>query len=541
MFRKLRNLETDFNLGHATIIIAVLTLASRLMGFARDLLMASRLGLSAESDVYFTAFRIPDLVYNILILGTLSVAFIPVFSEHFLNDKQKAYRLASNVFNLAIIFMAFLCVILFVLAKPLTHLIAPGFNDDQVAQTARITQIMLLSPIIFTASNVVSSVLISFKKFLVVNTAPLLYNLGIIIGIIFFYPRFGLTGLAGGVILGALMHVAIQIPELFRHGFRWSPTIDLKDKGFQQIGRLFLPRLFGMDISYVNFIIVSVIGSTLAVGSITAFNYANNIQAVSLGVFALSTAIALFPVLSELYAKKQVTEFVNTLQHAIIRILYFIVPITILILLFRAHLVRVLLGYGRCDWNCTITTFDTLGVLALGLLAQSLMPLFARAFYARQNTKTPVLMGLIAIVFNAVLSYYLAFGLGIQGIALGFVLATTINCILLFGALHRSLSTTPGITEEIMNRFDSIIVRRALKIILASISMGLISYMLLYLLVPFLDTHTVFGLFFQAAISGTVGILWYLGITGWLGLQEAEKLLSPVLRALRYVGITKIE
>jgi putative peptidoglycan lipid II flippase len=541
MFTKLRNLETNFHLGQATIIIAILTLASRLLGFIRDLLMASRLGLSAESDVYFTAFRIPDLVYNLLILGTLSVAFIPVFSEHFLKDKLKAYKLASNVFNIALILMALLCLILFILAKPLTHLIAPGFTDEQVAQTARITQIMLLSPIIFTASNVVSSVLISFKKFLVVNTAPLLYNLGIIIGIIFFYPKFGLAGLAGGVIMGALMHVAIQIPELFRHGFRWSPTLNTKDPGFRQIGRLFLPRLFGMDISYVNFVIVSVIGSTLAVGSITAFNYANNIQAVSLGVFALSTAIAIFPLLSELHAKQQVKEFVNTVQHAVIRILYFIVPITILMLLFRAHLVRVLLGYGRCDWNCTITTFDTLGVLALGLLAQSLMPLFARAFYARQNTKTPVLMGLIAIIFNAVLSYYLSFGLGIQGIALGFVLATTLNCILLFGALHRSLANTPGITSEIMNQFDSVIVRRALKIILASISMGLISYVLLYLLVPFLDTHTVLGLFLQAAISGSVGILWYLGITGWLGLQEAEKLISPVIKALRFLGLSKIE
>lgn len=541
MLRKLRQLEHTFHLGQATLIIAVLTLLSRLMGFIRDLLLASRFGLSMESDIYFAAFRIPDLVYNFLILGTLSVAFIPVFSEYYLKDKQRAYALASNVLNWALIGMTLICIILFVFARPLTHLIVPGFSDSQINQTVLITRIMLLSPIIFTASNVVSSVLVSLKKFLIVNTAPLFYNLGIIIGIIFFYPRYGLVGLAGGVILGALMHLSLQVPELIRFGFRWAPRLNYREEGMHKIGQLFLPRLFGMDISYVNFLIVSVVGSTLAVGSITAFNYANNIQAVSLGVFALSTAIALFPVLSELYAKHDLKQFISTVQHGIIRIIYFIVPITILILLLRAHIVRVLLGYGRCDWNCTITTFDTLGVLALGLLGQSLVPLFARAFYAQHNTKTPVIIGLVAIVVNGALSYFLSFGLGIQGIALGFVLATTLNCILLFGSLHRKLSHSPGVPVSVMEKFDRVIIKRAVKIVLASISMGLVSYILLYLLAPFLNTHTVIGLFLQAAIAGGIGIVWYIGITGWLGLHEAEKLLNPVLRALRFVGITKIE
>lgn len=538
MLNKLKHLEANFHLGNATLIIASLTLFSRITGFFRDLLLASRLGLSAESDIYFTAFRVPDLVYNLVILGTLSVAFIPVFSSYYIKDKQRAFSIANTVLNVSAAIMACICVLIFILADPLTKLIAPGFTLEQIAQTADITRIMVLSPLIFTISNVFGSVLISFKKFLIVSTAPLLYNVGIVVGILVLYPRWGLRGLAYGVLLGAVMHLGIQIPEALRHGFRWRPMLNLKDEGIKKIGKLFLPRIFGLDISYVNLLIVSIVGSTLATGSITAFNYANNIQAVSIGIFALSTAVAIFPVLSELYAKNDTKAFITTLQQAIIRVLYFIVPITILILLFRAHIVRLLLGYGRCDWNCTIITFDTLGVLSLGLLGQSLLPLFARAFYARQNTKTPVIIGFVALVLNAGLSYYLSLGLGIKGIALGFVIATTINCILMFSALHKTFTHAADINPEIMQSFDAVIVKKTLKIILASIAMGIISYASLYLLEPLVDTHTVFGIFIQAGTSGLVGLSVYVFLTRWMELHEGNQIVKIMLRALRYVNIS---
>ncbi len=541
MFDKLKRIEENFHLGNATLIIAGLTLFSRVLGFFRDLLLASRLGLSAESDVYFTAFRIPDLVYNLLILGTLSVAFIPVFSSYFLKDKPRAFRIASSVLNISAVGMALVCLLIFIFAKPLTKLIAPGFSAEQIHQTATLTRVMVLSPLIFTISNVFGSILISFKKFIIVNTAPLLYNAGIIFGIIFLYPRYGIKGLAVGVIIGALMHLGIQIPEAWRFGFRWQPSFSYADNGVKKIGKLFVPRLFGLDISYVNLVVVSVVGSTLATGSITAFNYANNIQAVSLGIFALSTAVVIFPVLSELYAKQELTKFITTLQQALIRVLYFIVPIIILILLFRAHVVRLLLGYGRCDWNCTIITFDTLGILAFGLLAQSLIPLFARAFYARHNTKTPVIIGLIALVINGILSYSLSFGLGIKGIALGFVIASTVNCILMFGALHRAFNSEPGVGPEVMQKFDAIIVKKTLKIIVASIIMGAVCYAALYIVEPLVNTHTVIGIFIQAGSASLAGVGVYILLTRWLKLAEGEQIVQVLLKGIRYFRITRVE
>ena len=539
MINRLKKLEATFHIGQATLIIASFTLLSRIAGFLRDILLASQMGLSADSDVYFTAFRIPDLVYNLLILGTLSVAFIPVFSEFLVKDRPRAFKIASSILNISAIGMLAVCAIIFIFCKPLTKLIAPGFSADQLEKTVLITRIMLLSPIIFTVSNVFSSVLISMKKFLIVNIAPLLYNLGIIVGIVFLFPRFGLPGLAYGVIFGALMHVGIQIPEALRNGFRWRLRLDYTDSGVKQIGRLFLPRIVGLDNSYVNLIVVSIIGSTLAVGSITAFNYANNIQAVALGIFALSSAVAIFPVLSEHYAKEDIKNFVNTLQHTVIRVLYFIVPISILLLLLRAHVVRLLLGYGQCDWDCTITTFNTLGILALGLVSQSLVPLFARAFYARQNTKTPVVISLIGMAINAPLSYYLAQSLGIVGVALGFVIATTVQCILLFVTLHRSFAEDKQFNgnsaRKALHIFNTTLVIQSFKILLASLIMGLVAYGMLYLVDPILNTRTVIGIFTQSAVASLTGGLVYLWLTRRLQVSESETIANSLLQIWRFI------
>ncbi len=535
MISKLVKLESTFHIGQATLIIASFTLLSRITGFFRDILLASHLGLSANSDIYFTAFRIPDLVYNLLILGTLSVAFIPVFSEYYYKDKKKAFEIASTILNISALGMFAICVLIFIFADPLTKMIAPGFSEAQLEQTELITRIMLLSPIIFTISNVFSSVLISLKKFLVVNIAPLLYNLGIIIGIVFLYPKFGLSGLAYGVILGALMHLGIQVPEAWRNGFTWKPRMLYQNEGVRKIGALFLPRIVGLDNSYVNLIVVTIIGSTLATGSITAFNYANNLQAVALGIFALSSAVAIFPVLSEYFAKEDMIGFIRTLQHTIIRVLYFVVPITILLLLLRAHVVRLLFGYGACDWNCTITTFDTLGVLALGLVAQSLIPLFARAFYARQNTKTPVAISLVGMVINIVLSYFLSQGLSIVGVALGFVIATTVQCILLFVALHRSFVVQDHVNQSELHVFDSTIVVQSLKILFSSILLGGVSYLTLYLIDPILNTHTVFGIFAQASIATVMGTVVYVIMTRYLGIKESQAIGRSIGKLWRFV------
>lgn len=539
-FKFFNTLEQQFHLGKATAIIAILTLVSRLMGFVRDLLLASHLGASTQTDIYFTAFRIPDLIYNLLILGTLSAAFIPVFTDYYFKNKTEAWKIANSVLNIGIILVGSLSLIIFVLAKPLVSVVAPGFSEEALHQTASLTRIFLLSPIIFTISSVFSSTLISFKKFIWVNTAPLLYNAGIIIGLIYFWPNWGLTGLALGVILGAMLHALIQLPQLISLGFRWRPIIAWHNTGVQKIIRLFLPRVLGLDISYVNLIIVSIVGSKLVEGTISAFNFANNIQSVPLGIFAISTTLAVFPVLSEEYAKKQYNAFINTFNRAFVRILFFILPLSVLMLLLRAHMVRLLLGYGACDWTCTITTFDALGLLSISLIAQSLVPLLSRAFYARQNTRIPLFISLAAMATNAILSLQLSSGLGIIGIALGFVIASLFQLILLMIYLHREIQTDLK-NNQIIRESDYYIVSSSTKILISAMVSGLVAYGLLYGIASLVDTHTVIGILIQASVAGIAAVIVYLLLTIWFHIPEAVSIKSALNRTIKFFNVTNLQ
>lgn len=540
LFRIFNNLENNFHIGKATVIIAVLTLVSRLMGFVRDLFLASQLGASTQTDIYFTAFRLPDLIYNLLILGTLSAAFIPVFTNQYLKNKASAWELTNSILNLGLLIMGGLGILLFIFANPLAKLMAPGFGPEQLTQTILLTRIFLLSPIIFTISSVLSSTLISLKKFIWVNTAPLFYNAGIIIGIVYFWPSWGLQGLAFGVILGAVMHAAIQLPQLIQLGYKWRPTIAWQSQSVRKVLQLFLPRVLGLDISYVNLVIVSIVGSTLTAGAISAFNFANNIQSVPLGIFAISTTLAVFPVLSEEYAKKQFNNFINTFNRAFVRILFFILPLAVLMLLLRAHIVRLLLGYGACDWTCTITTFDALGLLSLSLIAQSLVPLLSRAFYARQNTVLPLIIGLGAMVINAALSYYLSFGLGILGIALGFVIASMFQLALLMIYLHKHIQLDLK-NHQIVRDSDYYIVSSSAKILIAASAAAVVAYLLLYLLARVVDTHTVWGILAQASLASLAALCTYLFITIKFKIPEAVSIQSALERTASYFNVNNVQ
>jgi putative peptidoglycan lipid II flippase len=531
MFKKLFGLENTFSLRRATTIIAALTLASRLVGLLRDRLLASKFGAGDTLDIYYASFRIPDLLYNLLILGTLSAAFIPIFSQYLLRNKQEANKLANTVLNASTLGIAFLCTIIFIFCEFFVHWLLPGFSGSKLVQTVMLTRLLLLSPIIFTISSLFSNVLISHKRFLVVNLAPVVYNFGIIAGIIFFYPRYGLPGLGVGVLLGAFGHLLIQIPELLRSGFSWQPILDIRTAAARKVGLLFLPRIFAFDASYVSLVIASVVGSVLASGSIAVFNLANNLSAVPLGIFALSTAVAAFPSLSEAYAEKSTERFTRILGKATIQILFFIIPISVLMFILRAHLVRVVLGSGNFNWQNTIDTFNTLGILTVSLFSQALVPLFSRAFYARHDTKIPVVASLLAMLLNAWLSYFFAKHFGVAGVSIGFTVSSVCNFVFLFILMQVKLGKGESEGSRVLATFDRLLFVYILKIVFASCIAGLVAYGARYALVPILNTHTGVGLLLQAGIAGLLGCSSYIVLTWKLGFEEARFLLSGLKKA----------
>jgi len=547
MINRLKNLELKFNLSKAAIIIGVLTLLSRLVGLVRDRLFASRFGAGDTLDVYYAAFRIPDFIFNLLILGTLSVAFIPIFTEWLLKDKNKAYRIANTVLNFSFLAMSAICLVLFFFSPALTKFLVPGFSPAKLAETVVLTKIFLLSPVIFTVSNVFGSILNSQKKFLIANLAPVLYNLGIICGLLFLFPVWGLKGLGWGVIIGAVLHLLFQVFESVRFGYSWQPAMDLKDQAVKKIGKLFLPRIFGLDTSQLSLLIGSVIGSFLTVGSIAVLNLANNLQAVPVGIFAISVAIAAFPALSESYALQDLAGFVKTLKNSITQILFFIIPISILMLLFRAYIVRLVYGAGKFSWESTILTFNTLGVFVFALFSQALAPLLARAFYARQNTKIPVVIGLASMALNVTLSYFFALRIysihinlppiifslqtgGVVGIALGFAIASIINVLALFIILRqqlgKDLNNTPGVIKD----FDLGLTQDVIKILAASVIMGIVGYTSIYLLAPLVNTRTGLGILIQSGLSVLLSVIVYIYLGLKLKLPEASSLINFLKR-----------
>lgn len=532
MINRLRVWEAKFSLPKAAFIVGFFALTSRFTGLIRDRMLAGRFGAGDTLDSYYAAFRLPDFIFNLLILGTLSAAFVPVFTEWLYKDKKHANKIANTVLNFSFLSMSVICVILFFNVEWLTKLMVPGFSGQKFADTVNLTRIFLLSPVIFTLSNFFSSLLNANKRFLVSSFAPILYNGGIIVGILFLYPRYGLFGLGFGVILGALLHLTAQILESLSTGYFWQPNFDTADPAVKKIGALFFPRIFGIDTSQLSLLIGSIVGSYLSSGSIAILNLANNLQAVPTGIFGVSTALASFPVLSEDYAKKDTIGFAENFYQSLMQILYFVLPISILIFVFRAHIVRVVYGSGEFNWEDTILTFQTLGVFAFGLFSQATMPLLSRTFYARQNTKIPVVVGVACMALNIFLSWLLAPSLGVVGIAAAFSSVSIINALILFFILRQKLIKNFNV-EKLGWNFDSRLSGFIIKLILSSMAAGSAGYLMLNLIEPILNTKTGFGILMQTGVSAVAAILIFGIISHYLQIEHTKKTINFIFKYLK--------
>jgi len=287
--------------GRNAIIIAAASLASRFLGLFRDRVLASEFGAGHILDSYYAAFRIPDLIFNLLILGALSAALIPVFSSILFKDEKRAWQVLNNFLNIVLVFLIGTLFIIFVGAPLFVKIITPGFSGEQLTNTILLTRIMLLSPLLFAFSSVIGGVLNSFGRFFVYSLAPILYNLGIICGALYLVPIWGLSGLAWGVVFGAMAHLLVQLPTFIRVGFRPMKIFNLKDPDFRRMIYLMLPVTLGLAATQINFLIDNIIGSTLQEGSIAVFNLANNIAGFPVGLVGISFAVSCFPLLSYAY------------------------------------------------------------------------------------------------------------------------------------------------------------------------------------------------------------------------------------------------
>lgn len=527
IWKKIFNNYTESVTGSA-LILGLTSLASRFLGFIRDRVLAHYFGAGDVVDAYYAAFKIPDLTYNLIILGAFSAGFIPIFTklfkrEELKNKKNEAWKLVNNSINILGIFLIILTVFLIATAPLLVPLVAPGFSGEKLDLTIKMTRVMLLSPLLLGLSTVVGAVLQSIKNFFIYSLSPMMYNIGIIIGATILVPWLGPLGLAWGVILGAVLHLLIQLPSLFQAGYSYFWLANFKDRNFLTVIKLIIPRTLGLAAGQINTVVMTIFASTLTVGSVAIYNYAFNLQSLPLGIIGVSFAVAAFPTLSELANKNDKEKMIETISSTTKQIIFFTIPLMVLFLMLRAQIVRVVLGTGAFDWDATIRTADTLAFFTLSLFAQSLIPLLARSFYALEDTATPLILGLISVGVNIIAAFKLIKGtLGVEGLALSVSLGNLINFILLWVFLRLRLK----------NLDEQNILPSIYKISVAAILMGVTVQGLKQVAAWVVNTHTFWGIFGQGLFAGLGGLIIYFLISFILKNKEMLILLNVFKKKL---------
>lgn len=525
----------------AASIVAASGLASRALGLLRDRIFADRFGAGAVLDAYFIAYRIPDLLYNLLVLGALAAAFLPVISRYLAQGPaghREAIRVANALLTISVVGLGAVAVVLAISATLIVPLLAPQLDPERRELAVLFTRIMLLQPMLLAASHVIGGFLLAHQRFWSYAMAPVFYNFGIITGALLFVPAFGLAGLAWGVVLGAGLHLLAQVPAALRVGFRFRPEWSLGHEGLRDLGRLFLPRLIALLGGQVSALTVTALGSGLLAGSITAYLFAENLQAVPLGVIGVPMAVAAFPLLSAAAARADQSAFSETLVRALRLILFLTLPASVFILLLRAQVVRVVLGTGLFDWEDTVITFNLLGILALSVVAQSCIPLLARAFFSLHDTRSPMRVSLLAIAINIGAALILTPRLGIAGLAWAYSGSALLHFLLLLAVLHVRLgelqdrvllpsvlrAATATLVAALVIQGPAIILGRLGWSITPSAVTGFWLYGLKGLIANLVNMQTFYGVAVQLLGSLFGGALAFLAVARLLGSSELSHL-----------------
>lgn len=495
--------------GASIILIITLTL-SNVLGLLRDRFLAKNI-LTSDLDIYYASFRIPDLIFNFLILGAITSAFIPVFSEYVVGKKLKdGYRITNSLINIALVALIVTTLILILFMPQIMPLVVPKFDSARMNEAIKYSRLLMITPIFFSTSYILGGVLNSFKRFLSYSLAPIVYNLAIIIGAAFFAARFGVIAVVYCVIIGSVLHLLVQLPPVLKLGFRFSMVFDWKDKAIRKIIRLMIPRTIGMGANQIMLVVYTAVASSLAAGSIAAFTLSNNIQTMPSVVFGTSFATAVFPTLTAKIAMGDKESFAFYLNRTLRSIAFLLIPSSVIFILLRAQIVRLILGSGKFDWDDTKRTALTLGLFSISLLAQGLIPLLARAFYALKNTRTPMYISIVTAVISVILGFPLAKMYGVAGLALAFSIASFINVGILFIYLRR-------IYPEIWNKGVTL---SYLRITIISLIMGILVRYSMHIAASHVDMNRFLGILTQTCIALLVGLVSYLGLSRFFDSDE---------------------
>lgn len=509
-------------LHEAAYLLALFAFLSQVLALVRDKLLAYSFGAGHDLDLYYAAFRIPDLIFVTIASVVSASVLVPFFIERTSKDSDGGRGFIDSVFSAFFFAIIVVSVIAFFLVPYILPILLPGFkNDASFVELVSATRLMLLSPLFLGISNFLSSITQMHRRFLVYALSPLLYNIGIIFGILVLYPMFGLQGLVAGVIIGAFLHMALQIPFIMQKRMMPRIKVVVNWESIRRVVTLSLPRTLTLSANQLSSFFLVALASLMAGGSISIFNLAYNLQSVPLTIIGVSYSSAVFPTLSKFFVSGEREKFLNQMVISARHIIFWSAPITVLFVVLRAQIVRVIYGAGNFDWSDTRLTAAVLALFVLSVAGQSLILLFVRAYYAEGATRRPLLINVISALLIVALGYTLdklffaipifryffesilrvsgQTGTSVLVLPLAYSIGVIINAIMHWVMFERDY---PGFSKNIWrNLFQSVS---------ASIIMGYIMYLALNVFDDIFGLTTSLGVFLQGFYAGIIGIIVFI-------------------------------
>lgn len=477
-------------------LLALSSLLSRLLGVVRANQLASVFGAGAVTSSYFAGFTIPDFIYSFLVYGAVSASFVPIFTElHDSESENNPWHFTSNILVVLLGLVLLFGGIVWLFAPQIVSLMYSGFDTETQKLTTEILRILILSPVLFSLSAVFGGVQTALGKFTAYALAPLLYNLAIIFGIIYFQE---IHMVAWCAVAGAGLHASVQFIAVRHHGFFLKTTLRTQWHHVREFFRLSVPRIFAIVTTQINIVIDASIASLVPFGSLAILRYAQDINSFPMGIVGLSVATSSFGALASLASKGDPLAFADVFKKNFHRILFFIIPSAIGLYLLRFPITELILQGGEFTAQDTIYTANTITYLALGLVGTATIPFLSRAFYAQKNTRIPLYAGIIGVTINLVLDLILYQSWGIYGLAFASSVSALVQMLILLYYLTQKINWRHLLSFRMLS--ETIICSAGMTLILAGIlqsievPIGMLGLAIYLLAMSLLGAGIYFGL-----------------------------------------------
>lgn len=527
----LRKLNTKLPLKIAASLLAGSSLIASLLGIFRDRLFNSLYYLTypTGADAYTVAFTIPDFMFIILVSGALSVSFIPVFNQRLVaGNKRSAWELSTSIINVMAIATLIASILIIIFAEPLVqYVVGPGLNESSQALAVSMMRVIAVSPFLFAIATVITSMQQAIGRFAFFALAPAVYNIGIIIGLLFFTNGInifgwqvfdgGIMGVALGVVLGAVLQLIVSTLGLIGMGFDYQFKVYWKNKGFRRVLRLLPPRSLDQGIDYVNSIVETNLASRMVAGSARAYQQVTSLSYMPINLIGVAISTAAFPRMTERLAEGRPDLFKKELQTVLRVIIWLALPVTVVAFFARGYVINFIVNGGD-PYMASI-----LAVLALSIVFRSVYFIAARSFYAQQDTKTPLYISFFTIGLNITLAviFTLVLDMGVQGLAWAAVIVSAIEVAILFYLMSKRI---PGM-------FDAPFVNAVTRMLSATGLMTIVTYGMVSLFPLGADDQSFFTTFPKFALIASVSLLSYLLLSYLFRLKEA----TPVIDRTRSI------